>query len=272
MEYKVVIRNSFATFDIVNQLMGQGSIISYPPDPWLANRSFIAGNFDPHLSAGLLARLGHTVHSKPVHETRDFALYQLSSKGSFTKDYYQMPDHRTLIYDRQLHFAFWEQPPPAEPAYEQADILDTPLGHTPINSPFAKIRGGKPHPGTDYLAAGGTPYHATAKGKVVKASFSTSYGNVVILDHGPGYGGSARVYTLYAHASKLLVHVGGPEVQTGDVVSLSGNTGRVRPKAPGGYHGHYEVIQTNAPFGSVEFYLFKYKHKPTDLRILLRGK
>ena len=271
MEYRLVFRNVFASFDIVQQLMGSWSLMSLGRDPWIENRPFVSGNFDPQLSTSVQARLNHFAHSKPVYETRDFAVYHVSSKGSFTKDYYHLPDHRTLIYDRRLHFAFWEQSPPAEPAYEQTDILDTPLGHTPINSPFAKIRGGKPHPGTDYLAAGGTPYHATAKGKVVKASFSTSYGNVVILDHGPGHGGGARVYTLYAHASKLLVHVGGPEVHTGDVVSLSGNTGRVRPKAPGGYHGHYEVIQTNAPFGSEEFYKFKYKHKPTDLRLLLRG-
>ena len=44
------------------------------------------------------------------------------------------------------------------------------------------------------------------------------------------------------------------------------------PPPPRGYHGHYEVIQTAAAFGSTEFYLFKYKHKPTDLRVLLRGE
>ena len=153
----------------------------------------------------------------------------------------------------------------------QDDILDSPLGSAVINSPFAKMRGGKPHPGTDYVVPGGTPYHATAKGKVVKAGFSTSYGNVIILDHGPGYGNSAPVYTLYAHGSKLLVKEGQP-VAVNDVVSLSGNTGHVVPPPPRGYHGHYEVIQTAAAFGSTEFYLFKYKHKPTDLRILLRGE
>ncbi|WP_052732761.1 M23 family metallopeptidase [Hymenobacter terrenus] len=153
----------------------------------------------------------------------------------------------------------------------QPDILDSPLGNAVINSPFAKIRGGKPHPGTDYKVPGGTPYHATAKGKVVKAGFSKTYGNVIIIDHGPGYNGSAHVYTIYAHASKLLVRQG-QLVAVNDVVSLSGNTGHVVPPPPKGYHGHYEVIQTNAPFGSWDFYAFKYKHKATDLRKLLRGE
>lgn len=153
----------------------------------------------------------------------------------------------------------------------QPGILDSPLGKAIVNSPFAKIRGGKPHPGTDYIVAGGTPYHATAKGKVVKAGFSTTYGNVVIIDHGRGVGGSARVYTLYAHASKLLVKQG-QSVDVNTVVSLSGNTGHVIPKAPKGYHGHYEVIQTDAVFGSFAFYAFKYKHEPAALKILLRGR
>lgn len=152
----------------------------------------------------------------------------------------------------------------------QADVLDSPLGNAVINSPFAKIRGGIPHPGTDYVVPGGTPYHATAKGKVVKAGFSKTYGNVVIIDHGPGYNGSPHVYTLYAHASKLLVKQGQP-VDVNTIVSLSGNTGLVKPPPPRGYHGHYEVIQTAAEFGSKAFYAFKYKHKATALKELLKG-
>lgn len=268
MEYRLIIHNSFAAFDIINQLSGGLSMVSFLPDSWMANRPFVPGNFDPHFSARVLARLGNEIHSKPVHETQDFALYQVSGKGSLTKDYYHFPDHRTLVYDRQLRLAFWE--PLHAQVYDEAKILDSPLGHAIINSPFAKIRGGKPHPGTDYLASGGTPYHATAKGRVAKSGFSTTYGNVVILDHGPGYNGGPRVYTLYAHASKLLVKLRDP-VSPGDVVSLVGNTGRVFPPPPRGYHGHYEVIQTDAPFGSFDFYSFKHKHKPTDLKKLLLG-
>lgn len=139
-----------------------------------------------------------------------------------------------------------------------------------MNSPFGKIRGSKPHGGTDYLASRGTPYHATAKGVVVRADFSATFGNVVILNHGPGYNGSAHVYTVYGHASKLLVKKD-DHVSTGDVLSLVGNTGTVYPPPPLGNHGHYEVIQTKAVLGSVAFYSFKNKHQPTDLRKLLKG-
>jgi murein DD-endopeptidase MepM/ murein hydrolase activator NlpD len=268
MEYNILIHNSFATFDVINQLAGRGSFLSFPQDSWIGSRSFVGGNFDPHLSSGALSQLRHSVYRKPVHEARDFSVYQVSSKGSLAIDYYHLPDKRTLIYDRRMRFAYWEQIS-AKP-YADSEVLDSPLGHAIVNSPFGKIRGGKPHPGTDYPVAGGTPYHATAKGIVVKAGFSSTYGNVVILDHGLGYANSARVYTLYAHASKLLVHER-QEVKTGDVVSLTGNTGRVFPPPPKGFHGHYEVIQTNETFGSFAFYAFKNKHKPTDLKKLLKG-
>lgn len=267
MEYRILIRNVFATFDIINQLAGRGSLF-FKQDSWIDNRSFVRGNFDPHLSAGVLARTGHRMNSKPVHETRDFSVYKMSSRGSLTKDYYHLPDNRVLVYDRQIHFSYWEHI--LATPYTASAVLDNPLGHAIINSPFGKIRGGKPHPGTDYLAAGGTPYHATARGKVVKASLSSTYGNVIILDHGLGYNASARVYTLYAHASKILVRIS-ERVETGDVVSLSGNTGRVFPPPPRGFHGHYEVIQTDEVFGSFAFYAFKYKHKATDLKRLLTG-
>lgn len=268
MEYSIIVRNSFAELDIINQLAGRGSLISVFKDPWIGNRTYVSGDFDPHFSPGLLARMGRHLHSKPVYETRDFTVYEVSSKGSLTMDYYHLSKNRTLIYNRLMKFASWEQIS-ASP-YNDSDILDSPLGHAVINSPFGKIRGGRPHGGTDYLAGRGTPYHATARGTVVRADLSATFGNVVILDHGPGYQGGPHVYTIYAHASKLLVQRG-QIVSTGDVVSLVGNTGRVVPKPPDGNHGHYEVIQTNDIIGSTAFYSFNNKHRPTDLRRLLKG-
>ena len=185
MEYAVVIHNAFATFDIIEQLAGQAGLLAFVQDGWFTHRSFVAGNFDPHLSPSVLAQLG-SIRRTPVHSTHDFTLYETSNRGSFTFDYYHLPDGRVLIYDRRIKFAYWETKP--EPiAYSDSDILDSPLGHAIINSPFGKIRGGRPHGGTDYLAGRGTPYHATAKGTVVRADFSPTFGNVVILDHGPGY-------------------------------------------------------------------------------------
>lgn len=78
--------------------------------------------------------------------------------------------------------------------------------------------------------------------------------------------GSGRVYTLYAHASELLVKVG-DSVRVGDLIMKSGNTGS-RSKGP---HLHYEVIKTNEKFGSSSFYNnLSERYNPGDLLNLLK--
>jgi murein DD-endopeptidase MepM/ murein hydrolase activator NlpD len=63
---------------------------------------------------------------------------------------------------------------------------------------------------------------------------SPSYGNVVVVEHDFGYRGE-RLWTLYAHLSAVLVEQG-QYVQSGDVIGLVGETGRVS-----GPHVHFEV-------------------------------
>ena len=95
------------------------------------------------------------------------------------------------------------------------------------------------HAGIDFRAPTGTEIRTTGAGKVVTAGFSGGYGNMVEIDHGLG------ISTRYGHMSRILVKVG-DEVATGDVVGLSGSTGRstgpacaagrcrCRPGGPGG--------------------------------------
>lgn len=63
-----------------------------------------------------------------------------------------------------------------------------------------------------------------------------SYGNVVIIEHTFGYEGQ-RLYTLYAHLSRIIVTLN-EQVSTGQVVGLSGHSGNVT-----GPHVHFEVRQ-----------------------------
>lgn len=85
------------------------------------------------------------------------------------------------------------------------------------------------HNGMDLAVPAGTPVRAALPGTVTVAKYHNSYGNYVKIDHGSG------LSTLYAHNSKLLVRVG-QTVQAGDIVSLSGSTGRST-----GPHLHFEV-------------------------------
>ena len=76
----------------------------------------------------------------------------------------------------------------------------------------------KLHTGIDFAAASGTPIKASKGGKVIRASFNSSYGNHVIVDHGNG------VTTLYAHMSSMNTSYGA-SVSQGQVIGYVGSTG-----------------------------------------------
>lgn len=85
------------------------------------------------------------------------------------------------------------------------------------------------HTGIDIAGGSGTPIVASKSGRVITATYHSSYGNYIIIDHGNGY------QTLYAHASKLNVSVG-QSVSQGQVVALVGSTGNST-----GPHVHFEI-------------------------------
>jgi murein DD-endopeptidase MepM/ murein hydrolase activator NlpD len=97
------------------------------------------------------------------------------------------------------------------------------------------------HPGVDFAAKTGTEVKSTADGITVLAGWDETYGNLVAIDHGNGY------TTYYGHNSKNMVNVG-DKVSRGDVVALSGNTGR--SSAP---HLHYEIRKDDVPVDPKSF-------------------
>lgn len=76
------------------------------------------------------------------------------------------------------------------------------------------------HRGTDIAVPSGTPIHAGNSGRVALVGNLFFSGNTVIIDHGFG------VFTGYLHLSEIWVKEG-QKVSTGDIVGLSGATGRV---------------------------------------------
>ena len=86
------------------------------------------------------------------------------------------------------------------------------------------------HTGVDISASMGTPVHAAADGIVYSAEYEGGgYGRMVVIDHGNG------MKTRYAHLSRIEV-VGGQEIRRGEVVGLSGDSGRTTSP-----HLHFEV-------------------------------
>lgn len=97
------------------------------------------------------------------------------------------------------------------------------------------------HAGLDFEVNSGTPILAAGTGVVTEAGWDARYGHTVLLTHGDGY--SSR----YAHASALRVRAG-QTVARGEVIALSGNSGRST-----GPHLHFEIHRHGQPLDPAQF-------------------
>lgn len=115
------------------------------------------------------------------------------------------------------------------PAIGSANTLYIAPVAGPISSPFGP-RGDGFHHGIDFAVDENTRVLASKTGIVSDAGyFGNILGNVVELDHLDG------TQTMYAHNSRVLVIVG-QSVKQGDIIALSGNTGKST-----GPHLHFEI-------------------------------
>lgn len=110
----------------------------------------------------------------------------------------------------------------------QAPVADPPTDsfgtRRTFNGKLASI-----HKGMDFRAAAGTPVRAGNSGVVVLARPLYYEGGCVVIDHGLG------LYTISMHLSRIDAKEG-QRVTTGDLLGLSGATGRVT-----GPHLHWAV-------------------------------
>ena len=91
------------------------------------------------------------------------------------------------------------------------------------------------HSGVDLAAACGTPVHAAADGVVKSASYNSSLGNYLVIDHGKIAGNYWS--TGYGHNTRFAVSVG-QHVTRGQVVAYAGTTGMST-----GCHVHFSVYK-----------------------------
>lgn len=91
------------------------------------------------------------------------------------------------------------------------------------------LGGMRQHKGVDLAAPIGTPVYAPADGTVSRASWFSSYGLFISLEHG------GTMQTRFGHLSRLNV-AEGQAVHKGDLIGFVGTTGRST-----GPHLHYEV-------------------------------
>lgn len=95
-------------------------------------------------------------------------------------------------------------------------------------------RWGKEHKGIDISAPEGAAIMASREGTVTRAEYSSSYGNVVYINHGDGY------ETRYAHMVERPLVNKGQKVSQGQQIGKVGSTGYST-----GNHLHFEVRKDN---------------------------
>ena len=97
------------------------------------------------------------------------------------------------------------------------------------------------HQGTDWATPVGTAVVASSGGTVTRAGWASGYGYVVYIQHEGGR------ETRYAHLSRVLVSVG-EQVEQGERIALSGNTGRST-----GPHLHFEIRINGVAVNAVDY-------------------
>jgi murein DD-endopeptidase MepM/ murein hydrolase activator NlpD len=112
-----------------------------------------------------------------------------------------------------------------QPVLPVQGIVTSKVGwrHDPIDGTI------RHHNGVDISVPSGTKVKAIAAGRVIQSAPHGGYGNLVEIDHGGG------MRSMYGHNSQLDVRVG-DQVEAGQVIALSGSTGRST-----GPHLHFEL-------------------------------
>lgn len=144
----------------------------------------------------------------------------------------------------------------ADPAY-----LPTMWAHLgKINNEFGFRRnpfGGRSyefHPGMDINGERGDLVVAPANGTVIKAGWTSGYGNMVEIDHGNG------LTTRYGHMSKLEASTG-DTINRGQLIGYIGSTGRST-----GPHLHFELRLNDKPINP----RFLLPQEPIDLNTIVK--
>ncbi len=162
----------------------------------------------------------------------------------------------TLLFtdptDGPLPVSSWRPPlypDPWAPTLFDHFYFSSPIAANEINTPVQDYRYGGVffedivHTGVDIPAPKGTPILAAGPGTVLWADYGVfqggyditdPYGLAVTIVHDFGYQNQA-LYTVYGHMDEVNV-IEGQHVETGDLLGLVGETGRVT-----GPHLHFEV-------------------------------
>jgi len=173
-----------------------------------------------------------TSDMKPVYEilknseVREEYVFRVNKINGFDKEYIFIPSGKLSNLERSLFLGTCFM-------FPLNDGRRT-SGFGSRKNPFDR-RSLEFHTGVDIACQTFSKVYAARKGKVAFSGFKDGYGRLVIIRHEFGYN------SYYGHLSRALVKEG-DEVNTGDFIALSGNTGRTT-----GPHLHFEVRKEDRP-------------------------
>jgi hypothetical protein len=193
-----------------------GVDVEAPTGPSLIEVSIRSGSLQEHLTRSLEIHPAHyrtgqlTVAPRFVEPDAD-SLARIKAEAELKKN----------IFASSASQPLWSSSFIAPVSAQPTDSFGT---RRMFNGKLASI-----HKGMDFRAAAGTPVHSSNSGIVVLARPLYYEGNCVVIDHGLG------LYTISMHLSRIDVKEG-QSVSTGELLGLSGATGRVT-----GPHLHWAV-------------------------------
>ncbi len=200
-------------------------------DAWYA---LIAANMDSGPGAYPLI-----VAARRASDEVSFARELRIESAGFITQALELPPGRAYLEDAKIELAELERLQDLASESAAAPLWDASgfeLPHeSPLTSPFGAIRrlnDGRQsrHTGWDQNLPTGTPVRAMAAGIARFAGALDIRGKYLLIDHGLG------VFSGYAHFSELHLRAG-QAVAAGQIIGLSGNTGR--SSAP---HLHWEIL------------------------------
>jgi murein DD-endopeptidase MepM/ murein hydrolase activator NlpD len=97
------------------------------------------------------------------------------------------------------------------------------------------------HQGVDFAAPKGTPIYATRSGTITIATYSSTAGNYVQINHGDGYS------SVYMHMTHFVVSVG-EYVKAGELIGYVGSTGRST-----GPHLHFGISKNGSYVNPMDY-------------------
>jgi len=97
------------------------------------------------------------------------------------------------------------------------------------------------HNGVDLANDRGTPIYAVRSGKVTVATYGSTYGNYVTINHGDGFS------SLYAHMTHSVVSKG-DYVEKGQLIGYMGSTGRST-----GPHLHFSIFYNGSTVNPMNY-------------------